>query len=973
MDLTFGLSRIASSTFGTQTQPAASVAALSDPPSRTQSITSGSTAREVNDTASENSEFLVPINFDDFHNSIASGPSLNHFPLPGHGGAGYEAKTTASKPTNRWTTAPSIQSAKEPRSAGMVRRLSNANRPGQATAGSKAVAPAVPSVGRARRQSYVPPVPTSVVVPRRPRKSIGPGSLVSDHGDSHIPARSSFIRKRTIDESRLSSNVGSMHDTSSSTFQSAVFSASRSQKARSLQPPGRNMRENLSTTTDHSRSASNNILRTPQKATGTKVTTPSSSKRVSIMPPHATGLGARTISPTDARRMKRVSLIPHPPPLPGNSPTNLDPGNPRPRSSVQSPSAIPRKSVTPSSTRTTPDPHRKSYSSGMSLSSSTSYNSARNSSGSLQARLSQNISSSRLPTPKPRMDGNNRSTEDDVPPVPAIPKAYESPKNEQHMSFITPRKSSMPLEVPSLAETSKLDSDSSSGPPSETIHVPKKVFDETPIKETKSRPPVNLSKKNLQPLKLPPLNLLPLSVPINNKIEALRERASQDTTPHFTATPPRRTAAKTPSTPLTASKATFFNAFPATDQTRSTTSHFLLRTDFTKFRVDNSSSAFDVLEMPSTRNISPYISTSFSRNGDEPGFIRPQPSDAFLRGTPRKPTGPRPQTQISTFSNADMFSFGLTPDAETEISFPPPSPRRNEARANSKMQSISDSAKDPVKVDSMPPPKLPASATWSSISASRVSPTSKKTQLQSKRSTSISNLASIPSPRRNQSISSDHGIAAKSNSPADSGDATTSTNRTSSSILSPVHKFLNGSRSSPTPKSNAERDDLAAEEEMRKLGSKRKDFEVAAKELEDLRRRASPKERASPAQALKVANLNIFERGEIIDFKHIYFCGTHKAKKLVGDLNASSANFGYDDERGDYNIVIGDHLAYRYEIVDVLGKGSFGQVVRCVDHKTGTLVAVKIIRNKKRFHQQALVEVNILQKLKEWVCRDGTF
>ena len=51
--------------------------------------------------------------------------------------------------------------------------------------------------------------------------------------------------------------------------------------------------------------------------------------------------------------------------------------------------------------------------------------------------------------------------------------------------------------------------------------------------------------------------------------------------------------------------------------------------------------------------------------------------------------------------------------------------------------------------------------------------------------------------------------------------------------------------------------------------------------------------------------------------------------------------------------------------------GSFGQVVRCIDHKDGTLVAVKIIRNKKRFHQQALVEVNILKKLREWVSDDN--
>lgn len=166
---------------------------------------------------------------------------------------------------------------------------------------------------------------------------------------------------------------------------------------------------------------------------------------------------------------------------------------------------------------------------------------------------------------------------------------------------------------------------------------------------------------------------------------------------------------------------------------------------------------------------------------------------------------------------------------------------------------------------------------------------------------------------------------------------------------------------------NLDKDDLAADEEMKKLAGRRKDFEHAAKELDELRKRAKPSEKATPATALTTASLNIFERGEIIDFTEVYFCGTKNARKHVGDLNAQSANFGYDDDRGDYNIVLGDHLKYRYEVVDILGKGSFGQVVRCVDHKSGSLVAVKIIRNKKRFHQQALVEVNILQKLREWV------
>ncbi|EER24632.1 kinase domain containing protein [Coccidioides posadasii C735 delta SOWgp] len=972
--------RVPSSTFGNPMRSSNTSLDSGNPPSRTQSNAGSSTVNEENETLSENGEFLVPVNFDDFHNSITSKePSLSHFPLPGRGAAGYEGTVAIPKPTNRWTTGPSVQTAKEPRPAGVTRRLSNATRSGQTSAGSKPAPSSVSSTGRARRQSYVPPVPTSMVAPRRPRKSIGPGSLVSENGESLPPPmrRPSFSRKKTMEENRVMPNAASRNshqETSDSAFNSAALHAVRSQKARSLQPPSHTVRDNATTSPtigDHSRSSSH-VIRTPVKGAIVKLTTPSSSKRISIMPPHATGLGARTISPTDARRMKRMSLIPHPPPLPRTSPTHLDLGFPRPRSSAPSPSAIPRKSVTPSSTRTTPDQHRKSYGSGISLSSSTSYNSARNSSGSFQARLSQNVSSSRLPTPKPRTDNNNiRNTEDDVPPVPAIPKLYESPKNEHHLSFIS-RKSSLPLEVPNFADMSKLDSDSSSSRPGDGVHVSKRTLAETPAKETKQRPPVNLSKKNLQPLKLPPLNLLPLSVPINTKIDALREKASQDLAPQVAATPPRPINAKTPSTPMTASKASFFNEIPPVDPGRCNTSHFALRTDFAKFRAENSSSAFDTLEFSSSRNISPYISSSLPRGGDEPGFVRNQISDSYSKPTPSKLIGPRPQTQISSLSNTDLFAFGLTPDdAETEISFPPPSPRRADDRVHSKIQIISDASMDPVKYDSMPPPKLPASATWNNLSTTRVSPTSKQAQLKSKRSTSISNLVNVPSPRRNQSISSEQGLAKNPSLTIDSGDTEASGNKPNSSILSPVHKLLAGSKPSPTPKPRlqdqiGDRDDAAAEEEMRKLGSKRKDFEVAARELEDLRRRASPKERASPAQALKVANLNIFERGEIIDFKDIYFCGTHKAKKLVGDLNASTGNFGYDDDRGDYNIVIGDHLAYRYEIIDVLGKGSFGQVVRCVDHKTGTLVAVKIIRNKKRFHQQALVEVNILQKLKEW-------
>lgn len=37
-------------------------------------------------------------------------------------------------------------------------------------------------------------------------------------------------------------------------------------------------------------------------------------------------------------------------------------------------------------------------------------------------------------------------------------------------------------------------------------------------------------------------------------------------------------------------------------------------------------------------------------------------------------------------------------------------------------------------------------------------------------------------------------------------------------------------------------------------------------------------------------------------------------------------NCGYDDDQGSYIQVPHDHISYRYEVLKVIGKGSFGQV-----------------------------------------------
>ncbi|CBY31212.1 unnamed protein product [Oikopleura dioica] len=123
--------------------------------------------------------------------------------------------------------------------------------------------------------------------------------------------------------------------------------------------------------------------------------------------------------------------------------------------------------------------------------------------------------------------------------------------------------------------------------------------------------------------------------------------------------------------------------------------------------------------------------------------------------------------------------------------------------------------------------------------------------------------------------------------------------------------------------------------------------------------------RLSPRTVLASNSLYLtsYEEEEIKDFPAVYFFGKD-SKKLEG-VKGLAHNHGYDDDSGSYLKVLHDHLAYRYEVLEVIGKGSFGSVVKAMDHKTNSLVAVKIIRNKARFHKQGMIEVKILAALRQ--------
>ncbi|KAG8234540.1 hypothetical protein J437_LFUL013998 [Ladona fulva] len=80
-----------------------------------------------------------------------------------------------------------------------------------------------------------------------------------------------------------------------------------------------------------------------------------------------------------------------------------------------------------------------------------------------------------------------------------------------------------------------------------------------------------------------------------------------------------------------------------------------------------------------------------------------------------------------------------------------------------------------------------------------------------------------------------------------------------------------------------------------------------------------------------------------------------KERKLYND--------GYDDDNHDYIIKHGEKFLDRYEIDSLIGKGSFGQVVKAFDHEEQCHVAIKIIKNKRPFLNQAQIEVKLLDMM----------
>lgn len=88
-------------------------------------------------------------------------------------------------------------------------------------------------------------------------------------------------------------------------------------------------------------------------------------------------------------------------------------------------------------------------------------------------------------------------------------------------------------------------------------------------------------------------------------------------------------------------------------------------------------------------------------------------------------------------------------------------------------------------------------------------------------------------------------------------------------------------------------------------------------------------------------------------------------RRVLTKPSKPAGNEGFDNEDSDYILYVNDLLGpadkEQYLILDVLGQGTFGQVVKCQNLVTHEIVAVKVVKNKPAYFQQSMMEVTILE------------
>lgn len=139
------------------------------------------------------------------------------------------------------------------------------------------------------------------------------------------------------------------------------------------------------------------------------------------------------------------------------------------------------------------------------------------------------------------------------------------------------------------------------------------------------------------------------------------------------------------------------------------------------------------------------------------------------------------------------------------------------------------------------------------------------------------------------------------------------------------------------------------------------------------RRRSVNLMHISPVNALLVYLTESYAMCQPQKFRYLKM--TNPKRVLTKPLEPRFNN-GYDNEDSDYILYVNDLLGAeegrKYVVLDLLGSGTFGQVVKCQNLANQLIVAVKVIKSKPAYLNQLLQEVKLCEFLNQNL-RSGHF
>ena len=111
-------------------------------------------------------------------------------------------------------------------------------------------------------------------------------------------------------------------------------------------------------------------------------------------------------------------------------------------------------------------------------------------------------------------------------------------------------------------------------------------------------------------------------------------------------------------------------------------------------------------------------------------------------------------------------------------------------------------------------------------------------------------------------------------------------------------------------------------------------------------------------------------------------------KKCLTEPSEPKSNYGLDNERSELIVHEGDEIGSynsfegrefsmnnkkvsKYKVIDKLGHGTFGQVFKCWDMMNNRICALKVLKNKKAYIRQGLLECSSLYMVNKYFDENG--